>query len=155
MQPSDWISVIGTLINLTIAIFTAIAARAAVLSARASRDAVHLANQSADDSRKIAEEQTKALMTAAKANALASRINFYNEQIRPLQRIQEHMFDNPGRSQRLSEEAEAGLNQLIEERDHLAYWLDRQTDALGVGLNHECSLSPYNETIRARNKPGA
>ena len=77
MQPSDWISVIGTLINLTIAIFTAIAARAAVLSARASRDAVHLANQSAeDDSRKIAEEQTKVLMTAAKAeNALASRMN--------------------------------------------------------------------------------
>jgi hypothetical protein len=27
---------------------------------------------------------------------------------------------------------------LTEQRNHLAYWLDLQTDALGVGLNHEC-----------------
>jgi hypothetical protein len=88
--------------------------------------------KAADGSRKIAQEQTTALLTAAKANALASRIEFYNEQIRPL------LGGNPD------------LPTLREERDHLAYWLDRQTDALGVGLNHECPGSPYNAVIKAR-----
>jgi hypothetical protein len=129
MQLSD-------LINLAIAIFTAIAAKAAWDSAKSSHRAVEQANQSAEDSRKIAGEQTKALLTAAKANALASRIAFYNEQIRPL------LPGNPD------------IPKLTEQRNHLAYWLDCQTDALGVGLNHECPLSPYNETIKGRNKPG-
>jgi hypothetical protein len=75
---------LSDLINLAIAIFTAIAAKAAWDSAKSSQQAVEQANRSAEDSRKIAEEQTKALLTAAKANALASRIEFYNEQIRPL-----------------------------------------------------------------------
>lgn len=118
------------------------------MTAKASRLAVEQANQAAEESRKegeesrkaaaearkIAQEQTKALLTAAKANALASRIRFYNEQLRPL------LAGNPH------------IPILTEERDHLAYWLDRQTVALGVGLNHECPGSPYNAVIKNRNK---
>ena len=51
------------------------------------------------------------------------------------------MFDNPGRSQRLSERPEAGLNQLIEERDHLAYWLDLVRD--------RCSRSRFKSRVLA------
>jgi hypothetical protein len=71
MKASDWI-------NLVIACFTAIAA---FISARASRQAVEEAKKAGDNSAKIAAEQTKAMLTAARANALASRIDFFNQQI--------------------------------------------------------------------------
>ena len=143
MQPSD-------LINLAIAIFTAVAAIAALISARASRQAVEQANKAAEDGRKIAEKQTEALMTAAKANALASRINFYTEQMRPLLKIHEER----GQSNRvLSPEGQTRLEKWGIEREHLACWLDQQANALGVGLNQECPGLEYNEIIRTRNKP--
>jgi hypothetical protein len=151
MQPSDWI-------NSAIAIFTAAAAVAALISARASREAVDQANQSAEENRKIAEKQTEALVTAAKANALASRINFYTEQIKPLKRIEERSNEPnaAGHFRRLSEHGEKLLDQLSLEREHLAHWLEQQTNELGVGLDNECPGSDeYNAIIRARNKPGA
>ena len=51
-----------------------------------------------------------------------------------------------GHHVRLSEEGEAQLKQLSLEQDHLARWLDQQTNALGVGLGNECPGSDeYNE----------
>jgi hypothetical protein len=139
MQASDWI-------NLAIAIFTAIAAVAALVSARASRQAVDQANQSAEDSRKIAEEQTKALMTAAKANALASRIEFYNKQIleanEALNKFRRAAdIDKESKAKQHKEELEL-------QQDHLTRWLDQQTNALGVGLGFKISDSKYNERIK-------
>jgi hypothetical protein len=65
---------LGTWANVAIAIFTAVTAIAAWRAAS-------VAKSSAEESGKIAKEQTDALMTAAKADALASRINFYDKQI--------------------------------------------------------------------------
>jgi hypothetical protein len=51
-----------------------------------------------------------------------------------------------GHHVRLSEEGEAQLKQLSLEQNHLPRWLDRQTNALGVGLDKECPGSDeYNE----------
>jgi len=77
---------LADLINLAIAVFTAAAAIAAWVSTTASLKATEKANETAEESRKIAHEQTQALMLAAKANALASRISFYSEQIRTLEK---------------------------------------------------------------------
>ena len=121
MQTSDWISLVSAGINLAIAVCTALAAKAAWDSAKASRQAVNQANQSAEDGRKIAEEQTKALMTASKANALATQIDVYTLQMNRL---------NPfGR-------ATKELDELERKQKHLAAWLEKQTDALGVGLKN-------------------
>jgi hypothetical protein len=121
MQTSDLISLIGDGISLAVAIFTALAARAAWASAKASREAVAQANTAAAESRTIAKEQTAALLTAAKANALASRINFYTEQM--------HRLNAYGH-------ATGQLDALEQKQKHLAGWLDQQTDALGVGLKN-------------------
>jgi septal ring factor EnvC (AmiA/AmiB activator) len=65
---------LGTCANVAIAIFTAVTAVAAWRAAS-------LAKSSAKQASDVAKEQTKVSVTAPKANALASRINFYNEQI--------------------------------------------------------------------------
>src|SRR6266481_8883464 len=78
---------IADLINLAIAVFTAAAAIAAWVSTTASLKATEKANETSEESRKIAHEQTQALMMlAAKANGLASRISFYSELIRTLEK---------------------------------------------------------------------
>src|ERR1700736_6240011 len=77
---------LADLINLAIAVFTAAAAIAAWVSTTASLKATEQADREAEESRKIAQQQTETLMLAAKANALASRISFYTEQIRPLEK---------------------------------------------------------------------
>jgi len=77
---------LADLINLAIAVFTAAAAIAAWVSTTASLKATEKANETSEESRKIAHEQTQALMLAAKANGLASRISFYSEQIRTLEK---------------------------------------------------------------------
>jgi uncharacterized lipoprotein YehR (DUF1307 family) len=108
--------------NVAIAIFTAVAAIAALISVfvslRASRDA----KKSAEESKNIAEEQTKVLLTAAKANALATQIDVYT--------LQMHRLNAHGR-------AAKELDELEQKQKHLAGWLERQTDALGVGLNNQ------------------
>lgn len=145
MQLSD-------LINLAIAIFTAMAAKAAWDSAKSSHRAVEQANQSAEDGRKIAEEQTKALLTAAKSNALASRIEFYNRQISA---AKGWLASFGTTAQQGYPEAKRNKELLEQEQEHLVRQLDQQTNALEVGLNYECPGSAYNDTIRARNRPGA
>jgi hypothetical protein len=130
---------------LAIAIFTALAARAAWVSASASRQAIEQANKEAEESRKIAQQQTEALMLPAKANALASRIESYNHQIRPLERQLED-WQNLGRAP--EPDAREKLAALRLQQTHLVYWLDRQTNALGVGLGFKCPGSPYNDRIK-------
>ena len=127
---------LGTLINVVIAIFTAIAAVAAWRAAS-------IAKSTAKETSKTADEQTNVLITAAKANALASRINFYSEQIAP---IRERLQDR-----NLMGEVAAKLiknaQELEKQRDHLAYWLDRQTNDLKVGLNFKCPPSPHDSEV--------
>jgi hypothetical protein len=124
---------LGIWANVATAIFTAVTAIAAWRAASVAKSA-------AKDASKISGAQTDALMTAAKANALASRINFYTQQ---MQRLPP-----------LTGQATGKLDQLQREQEHLAHWLDQQTDALGVGLNSECPGSDeYNAIIRAGNKP--
>jgi hypothetical protein len=126
--------------NLAIAVFTAVAAAAACFSAVAS-------SRSAKESGNFARQQAEALMLAAKANALASRIDFYNKQILEAKEKLRVQFSNstqPGYAEAQREEKELGLQQV-----HLVYWLDRQTDALGVGLGVKCPGSPYNERIKS------
>jgi flagellar basal body-associated protein FliL len=77
MKASDWI-------NLAIAVFTAIAAAAALVSAISSARSSKAASKAAEESKKIAVEQAQALLTAAKANALDTRISFYTQQMQRL-----------------------------------------------------------------------
>jgi len=107
--------------NVAIAIFTAVAAIAALISAVGSLLASFQAKKSAEESTKIAKEQTKALLTAAKANALATQIDVYTLQMKRL--------DPLGR-------ATSELDELERKQKHLAAWLEKQTDALGVGLKN-------------------
>src|SRR6266576_6613469 len=131
---------LADLINLAIAVFTA-AAMAAWVSTTASLKPTEKANETAEESRKIAHEQTQALMLAAKANALASRISFYSEQIRTLEK---QLQDYQQRGWAPEPDAREKLAKLKLEQTHLGFWLDRQTDALGVGLGFRCPGSSYN-----------
>ena len=78
----------------------------------------------------IAKEQTTALMSAAKANALASRIAFYNEQIAELTEWLNIVRNSITSARDQIPAKEADLKELKMQRDHCAWWLDRQSDAL-------------------------
>jgi hypothetical protein len=130
MQSSDFI-------NLAIAAFTAIALGAALVSAISSSRSSKEASKAAEEGRKIAGEQTKAMMTA-KANALASRINFYSEQIAAA---------TPSDELRQFGIGLGSVMELKKRREHLAYWLDRQADALEIGLRFDCPGSPHNNEV--------
>jgi hypothetical protein len=126
--------IVADIINSVIAIFTAIAAIAAWFTAVK-------AAQAAKESSAIAEKQTEALMTAAKANALATRIDFYDRQMAPLiEQIQK--FGARGG------DISAQLGDLAKQQKPLVYWLDKQTDALQVGLRFECPGSEYNSEVQ-------
>jgi hypothetical protein len=132
--------------NVVIAIFTAVAAVAALVSAVGSLIASRESNKAAQESRKIAGEQTKALMTAAKASALASRINFYNEQIADMKEAINKERSKPMPVFAITGGYEKNLQELQIQRTHCAWWLDRQSDELGVGLSHPCG-SPYDSEV--------
>ena len=88
------------------------------------------------ESSKSAKEQTNALLTAAKANALASRINFYDRQIGEIESvIRERKMQVVDHS--AVRKLEETVKQLRAQQRHLAFWLDRQADALGVGLGNQ------------------
>jgi hypothetical protein len=135
--------VVGDLINLIIAAFTAWAARSASVSASASVIATEQSTKEAEASRKIAQQQTDALMTAAKANALASRISFYSEQIRF---IEKQFEARQNRGSEVEPGAGGKLKELKDEQAHLAHWLDRQMDSLEVGLHFKCGL-PFDSRV--------
>jgi CHASE1-domain containing sensor protein len=120
---------LGTWANVAIAIFTAVTAVAAWRAASVAKSS--------------AKDQTDALMTAAKANALASRISFYTEQIAPLR---EQIQDGKVRGSPIANQV-AQVIELEKQQKHLAYWLDRQTDALKVGLRFECPGSELNNEV--------
>jgi hypothetical protein len=127
---------VANLINLAIAVFTAAAAIAAWVSASASLKATEQANReaqesrkAAEESRKIAQQQTGALMLAARANALASRISFYSEQILE---AKEAWIRANKRADPKESEAFEYKRKLELEQEHLARWLDQQTNPLGV-----------------------
>ena len=140
-------------IGLAIAICTAAAAVAAWVSASASLKATNQANKEAEESRKAAEEsrkiaqqQTEALTTAAKANALASRIEFYNKQILE---AKGYLSQFGNAAEKGYPEAFKNKEELELQQDHLVRWLDQQTAALGVGLGFKCpGDSKYNERIK-------
>jgi hypothetical protein len=126
---------LGTWADVATAIFTAGTAIAALWAG-------WIAKSAAQDSTKIAKQQTDALINAAKANALASRINFYSEQIAILEeKVQDAKVRGMAPMQMVVLTNE--LDQLKRERKHLVVWLDRQTDALGVGLGNPCVGSDY------------
>ncbi len=135
--------VAGDLINLLIAAFTAWAARSASVSARASVKATEQSTKEAEASRNIAQRQTDALMAAAKANALASRISFYSEQIRF---IEKQFEARQNRGSEVEPGAGEKLKELKAEQAHLAHWLDRQMDSLKVGLHFKCG-SPFDSRV--------
>lgn len=132
--------IFGDIAGFATALFTAWAAWSAW-------QATSVAKSVAEDSRTIAGEQTKALMSAAKANALASRIAFYNEQIAELTEWLNIVRNSVTSARGQIPAKEAELKELKMQRDHCAWWLDRQSDALGVGLRHECPSSPYNGEV--------
>ncbi len=87
------------------------------------------------------------MTTAAKANALASRIEFYNKQI---SEAKEALNKFRTTADEGFPEALQNKKELDREQDHLVRWLDQQTAALGVGLGFECPGSKYNDKIRER-----
>jgi hypothetical protein len=80
----------------------------------------------------VVAEQTKALLEAAKANALATRLRYYEEQ--------------RGRAMRTVQGS--SLKQLTDEQEHLVYQLDEVLNQLGVGINRESAHSPHNELVQ-------
>jgi hypothetical protein len=124
--------VFGDSVGCATAIFTAVAAGAAWR-------ATSVAKSAAEESGKIASQQTTALSVAAKANALASRINFYDRQIVEREAVIQASQMNPTRL----DQARKTVEQLKAEQRHLAFWLDRQLDSLGVGLGNLDNGSGY------------
>jgi septal ring factor EnvC (AmiA/AmiB activator) len=124
--------IFGDLVGCATAIFTALAAWAAWR-------ATSVAKSAAEESGKISNQQTTALTVAAKANALASRINFYDRQIAEIESAIREGQMSPNRLANL----EKTLEQLKAEQRHLAFWLDRQLDSLGVGLGNLDNGSGY------------
>lgn len=80
------------------------------------------------ETRVFIQNQTTALLAAAKSNGLASRINFYDTQIDRLRNV-------------------GGSNTLCQEQEHLGYHLDQVLDKLDVGLNNPAEYSPHNNKV--------
>jgi hypothetical protein len=129
MSWSDGINLGIAICNFAIAVATGLAARAAWLSTK-------LARQAAEDSHQQADEINKALLNAAKANALATRIEYYNPKV------------EFGRTHGWSTESEICRDQ----QEHLIYQLDEILDEMGVGTGQPCDGSPHNGKIEGRKK---
>ena len=112
--------------NVVIAFFTGVLAIVAVISVCVSLQASRDAKKSAEEVKRIAEEQTKVLLAAAKANALAAQIDVYTLQ---MQRLNAYGH------------AKEELDELEQKQKRLTAWLEQQTDALGVGLKNSLPSS--------------
>ena len=130
MSWSDGINLGIVICNFAIAVATGLAARAAWSSTK-------LARQAAEDSHQQADEMNKALLNAAKANALATMIEYYY---------------NPkvefGRTRGWSKETEIARDQ----QEHLIYQLYEILDKMGVGPGQPCDGSPHNGKIEGWKK---
>jgi hypothetical protein len=145
MSWSDGISLAIALFNLVIAMATCLAAVATGFAAWAAWSGTKLARAAAKDSHQQAERMNEALLNAyqqaklmnealldaAKANALATRIEFYNEQV------------EFGRTHGWGEDTEICRDQ----QQHLVYQLDEISEKLGVGAGRPCDNSPHNAKI--------
>jgi predicted Ser/Thr protein kinase len=109
------VAAIGSFVAASIAVFTASSAR-----------------KQAESTRKVVTEQTKALLEAARANALATRLRYYDEQ----------------RSRAMRTVQGSNLKQLTDEQEHLVYQLDEVLNRLGVGISRESANSPHNELVK-------
>lgn len=109
------VAAIGSFVAASIAVFTASSAK-----------------RQAESTQKLITEQTRALLEAAKANALATRLRYYEEQ----------------RSRAMRTVQGSSLKQLTDEQEHLVYQLDEVLNRLGVGLNRESTHSPHNELVK-------
>jgi hypothetical protein len=128
MSTSDWINIgiafiglLAVVCNIAIAFFTRSAALAAQRSAK-------LANEAAADSHKQAERMSTITLNAAKANALATRIERFGD---PRAEAQVRGW-NPA------------LETARDQQEHLVYQLDEILDKLGAGLGQPCDGSPHN-----------
>lgn len=145
MSWSDEISLAIALFNFAIAIATGFAAVATWRAAGAAYESVKLSRQAAKDGHEQAKRMNEALLStyqeaklmneallnAAKANALATRIEFYNEQV---------AF---GRTHGWGEDTAICRDQ----QEHLIYQLDEISEKLGVGAGQPCDNSPHNGKI--------
>ena len=109
------VAAIGSFVAASIAVFTASSAR-----------------RQAEGTQKLITEQTGVLLEAAKANALATRLRYYDEQ----------------RSRAMRTVQGSSLKQLTDEQEHLVYQLDEVLNRLGVGINRESTHSPHNELVK-------
>ena len=109
------VAAIGSFVAASIAVFTASSAR-----------------KQAESTRKVVTEQTKALLEAARANALATRLRYYDEQ----------------RSRAMRTVQGSSLKELTDEQEHLVYQLDEVLNRLDVGISRESANSPHNELVK-------
>jgi len=109
------VAAIGSFVAASIAVFTASSAR-----------------RQAESTQKLIMEQSRVLLEAAKANALATRLRYYEEQ----------------RSRAMRTVQGSSLKQLTDEQEHLVYQLDEVLNQLGVGINRESAHSPHNELAK-------
>ena len=109
------VAAIGSFVAASIAVFTASSAR-----------------KQAENTQKLVTEQTRVLLEAAKANALATRLRYYEEQ----------------RSRAMRTVQGSSLKQLTDEQEHLVYQLDEVLSRLGVGIDRESVHSPHNEMVK-------
>jgi hypothetical protein len=120
----DW-NTVSAVATVAAAIGSFVAASIAVFIASSAK-------KQARGTQQVVADQTKALLEAAKANALAARLRYYEEQ--------------RGRAMRTVQGS--SLKQLTDEQEHLVYQLDEVLDGLGIGIKRESGLSPHNELVR-------
>ena len=118
--------------NTVSAVATVIAAIGSFVAASVAVFIASSAKRQAQNTQKVVTEQTKALLEAARANALATRLRYYEEQ--------------RGRAMRTVQGS--SLKQLTDEQEHLVYQLDEVLNRLGVGISRESALSPHNELVK-------
>jgi hypothetical protein len=118
--------------NTVSAVATVVAAIGSFVAASIAVFIASAAKKQAKGTQQVVAEQTKAILGAAKANALAARLRYYEEQ--------------RGRAMRTVQGS--SLKQLTDEQEHLVYQLDEVLDGLGIGINRESGLSPHNELVR-------
>jgi hypothetical protein len=120
----DW-NTVSAVATVVAAIGSFVAASIAVFIASSAR-------RQAESTQKLITEQTVVLLEAAKANALATRLRYYDEQ----------------RSRAMRTVQGSSLKQLTDEQEHLVYQLDEVLNQLGVGINRESARSPHNELVK-------
>ncbi|MBV9492539.1 MAG: hypothetical protein JO069_22830 [Verrucomicrobia bacterium] len=118
--------------NTVSAVATVVAAVGSFVAASIALFVASSVRKQARDTQNVVKEQTKVLLEAAKANALAARLRYYEEQ--------------RGRAMRTVQGS--SLKQLTDEQEHLVCQLDEVLDGLGVGINRESERSPHNELVR-------